>query len=706
MPGIRLTWVVLAWWVVVIPPFALAQERREFPLGAEEAPVTVFADRIDNLERERLLTAEGNVEIEQGPVRLQADRVEVSTETGEAVAAGRVVFFDGQDRLTGSRLEYNFRTGTGVIFEAEGFAAPHFFFAGTRMERLGEKAYRVRGGTFTTCEADSPAWRVKLGLATAYLDDWVWGTNASFWVWKIPLIPYVPIFAAPLGRERQSGLLAPRFATSDEKGFSVAQPIYWAISDSQDLTLVPTWYEKRGFGLGALYRYVRRETSRGELEGFVLDDTRTDDTRWVVGLRHDEEITPRLTLRADLAQVSDDRYFAEFGDTLDDRSRQRLESNLALTQRWDTWNLVARLFFYEDLTTEEDVELQRLPDIRLNAFQQPVPGLPGLLYELETSYVNFVRDVGVGGQRLDLRPRLSYPFSPGGLLTLTPRVAGRATVYDRSVTTTTLDDGSVVEGTESELIARTLVEAGLDAEARAYRVFDTGGAFGIARVQHAIEPRVSYNYVSDPSREDVPLFDGIDAIRGANIVTYSLTNRVKARAVGRTVGGQEVPGRVWELLRFTLSQTYNLDSDVPREARFSDVLADLIVQPTYGMWFRGSMSLDTDDGRISTATTDIWYQASDWRVTFGTRHGDGGDLSFIQGTIAARLGARWAVRFSTNYNVDTGDVIENRFELDFREQCWAVTLAFVDRTDEDEFRVTVNLLELGHYGFGRVFASQ
>jgi hypothetical protein len=32
-----------------------------------------------------------------------------------------------------------------------------------------------------------------------------------------------------------------------------------------------------------------------------------------------------------------------------------------------------------------------------------------------------------------------------------------------------------------------------------------------------------------------------------------------------------------------------------------------------------------------------------------------------------------------------------------------VTVALVDRTDEDEFRVTISLLELGQYALGRAF---
>ena len=62
------------------------------------------------------------------------------------------------------------------------------------------------------------------------------------------------------------------------------------------------------------------------------------------------------------------------------------------------------------------------------------------------------------------------------------------------------------------------------------------------------------------------------------------------------------------------------------------------------------------------------------------------------------------MRFSTTTTVDTGTVIENRFEVYFREQCWGISAAFIDRVDEDEFHITVNLLELGQYGFGRVFA--
>ena len=702
MPEKRVVWLVLAW-LCLLPTLSWGQERQQLTVEAG-TPVTVYADRIENLERERLLVAVGNVQVEQGDVRLEADRLEINTETGEAVATGRVVMFDGRDRLNGERIEYSVRTGTGIVYKAQGVAEPHFFFSGNSMERFGDKAYRIQRGVFTTCEDETPAWSVRLGSATAHLDDWMWGTNASFWVWRVPLVPFIPFFATSLRKDRHSGLLMPTFGSSEDKGFFVRQPIYIVLGDSQDLTLSPSYFEKRGFGIGATYRYIRREGSRGEIDGFYLHDTEEspdyDADRWVASLRHEEIITPRMVLKADVARVSDNEFLGDFADSLDERSTQRLDSNISLSQRWEKWNFVGRLFFYQDLTTEEPIELLRLPELRLNAFQQPIPGLPDLLFELDTSYVNFVRDIGSAGQRFDVIPRLFYPLSPGGFFTMTPRVGVRETVYDTRVVGTKEDHGFTVEDTRKELTVRSLFEAGADFDARAYRVFDLDGALGIRKLQHVIEPRVSYNYLDGDEPDDLPQWDGIDTVRPGHTVTYSLTNRLK----GRSVGEEDRPGRVWEIVRFTLSQTYSIDVD-PDEKRLSDVFGELILEPLYGLRFRGTMSFDPYETTVTNATTDFYYEAARWRAAFGTRHGAEGELAYIQASLEAQIGARWTVRAATNYNVDSDTVIENRLEIEFREQCWAIIATFIDRSDEDEFRISVNLLELGQYGFGRAFAG-
>src|SRR6266852_3834086 len=138
----------------------------------------------------------GNVELTRGTARLLADRVELNRETGDAVAQGRVIFYDGDDQLTGDRVEYNVNTGTGVVYRGRIRVAPFYRIGGERLERVGEKVYRVRRGIFTTCEDDgSPAWSFRFGSGTADLEDLVYGTNASFWAKDVPLIPFFPFFA-------------------------------------------------------------------------------------------------------------------------------------------------------------------------------------------------------------------------------------------------------------------------------------------------------------------------------------------------------------------------------------------------------------------------------------------------------------------------------------------------------------------------------
>lgn len=693
--GRGLAWGLLVWIVLATP--VVAQVRRELSIRPGEEPVAVFADRLERLEREQLVIATGHVEIVQGDTRLEADRVELNPETGEAVALGKVVFFDGRDRLLGERLEYNFRTGTGIVYRAAAFVEPHFFVTGERMERLGEKAYRIHRGVFTTCSQPTPHWSVGIGRATAYLDDYLWGTNASFWVWKIPLVPFVPFFAANLRKDRQTGFLMPSLGTSSTKGFTARVPFYWVISDSQDLTLSLDYFSKRGPALGAEYRYIRTERSRGEIEGYFLHDRKTDDDRWVVGLRHDEQLTDRLSLKADLARVSDDQYFQEFSNTLGERSRQRLESNLTVTQRWDTWNLVGNFFSYQDLTTSKDVELQKLPEVRLTAFRQPVPFAPDVLFDFEGSAVNFVRDLGSDGRRLDFRPGLTYPFSPGGYFTLTPFGRIRETVYDTRVRGTKIQDGVSVEDTEREFVNRTLLETGVDAAARAFRTFDMDGTFGLSRIQHLIEPRVGYGFVGKGGR-DLPQFDGIDTIPPQSAVTYSLTNRLKARQL--LPDGKA--GAPFELARFLLSQSYDFRADT---RPLSDITGDLIVQPLFGLYFRTDATYNVYGEGLKTFNTDLTYTAARWRGSIGTRHGQDARLQFVRGEAAAQIGQRWAVRGSTNYNAEAGVFVENRVEVEFRHQCWAIGLAVIDRVNEDEVHVTVNLLELGSYGFGRAFAG-
>jgi LPS-assembly protein len=671
------------------PAFAQATAVR-----TADGEVTVLADKIEQFEGDDLVVATGNVEIVRGAARLTADRVELNRQTGDVVAQGRAIFYDGDNQLRGPRIDYNYRTGTGVVHDGEARTAPYYRIAGERMERLGEGIYRVRRGVFTTCEDDPPTWSFRAGSVDADMNDLLYGTGGSFWVKSVPVVPFIPFFAAALRRERQTGFLFPLVGTSSRKGRFAEIPFYWAISDSMDATITLHAYEQRGIGAHLEYRYLLSATHQGTVTGFYLRETEVDDdNRGWYGVKHTWALAPGLSLKADINGVSDDLIFQEYADRLHDRSLQRVESNVFLTKTWPTWNLVGNLFWYEDLIQQRAVELNRLPEVRLNASRQPLPGpLPGFLYELESSFVNFEREIGSDGRRVDVHPRLSRPTSVAGFFTVTPFVGARLTAYDTAVVGATVTrDGIPIEITKDEVRLRRFLEVGSDFEARASRVFDVGGLGGVDAVLHSIEPRATYTLVTGNGGDArLPRWTDIDLIPdSSSAIVYSLTNRVRARTVAPE--GTE-PGR-WELLRFVMSQAY----DFRNETRpFSNLLADLIVNPGQIFYFRADTSWNVYGDGFQTGNTDLGVTVAPVVASVGTRYSKPDRINFLQGNLHADLTRYVTARFNTNWDTRTDTFVENRFGLDIKFQCWAFTIEYVSRhRNEDEFRFSVNLLGVG-----------
>jgi len=653
--------------------------------------VAVLADRLEEVGPDRLLVATGNVEVTRGRSRLMADRIEINRDTGDAVALGRVVFYDGEDQVTGRRIDYNLRTGTGVVYESEARVAPYYRIGGERMDRLGESVYKIQRGVFTTCEDDPPTWAFKLGSATADLEDFVYGTNASFWVKNVPLIPFFPFFAAAIRRERQTGFLFPKLGHSSSKGFQAEIPFYWAISDSADATIAPLIYTERGVGLSGEARYVLSGEQRGSALGFLLQETeRNGATRGLGGVKHDWRIAPGLSLKVDVNAVTGDTVLSEYGDRLQQRSSERVESNIFLTRTWESWNFVANVFNYQDLTTQRPVELQRLPDLSLLGVRQPIPGLPGFLWELETSYVNFVRDVGSSGQRLDLHPRVSRPISVGGLVTVTPFVGGRLTGYDKTVTgfRTTRTVNGAIEITEDEPRLRRLFEAGTDIETQFSRIYPVRGPWGIDALLHSIEPRVNYTWITGKDQDRLPVWtEGVDRIPDSSRVEYSLTNRIRARTAALADGE---PQR-WEALRVALGHSYDL-----RNSSAGDVAGTVIVQPVPRIGLRADAAHSVHGEGVQSATSDLIVRTDPVTVSVGWRYSDPGRFNFITTGLVADI-SRYVTLRNTNYfDARTLTFVESRASADIKFQCWALTVEFVHRENQDdEVNFAVNLLGVG-----------
>jgi LPS-assembly protein len=659
--------------------------------------VTVLADRMDDLGRDNVVVATGNVEIFKGRARLNADRVEINRTTGDAVATGRAIFYDGEDRLTGDRIDYNIKTGTGVVHHGKATTPPYYRLSGERMDRVDESVYRVKRGIFTTCEDDTPSWSFRFEEGTADLEDYLFGTSASFWVKDIPLIPFFPFFAAAIRRERQTGFLFPTFGTSKFRGFYAEIPFFWAISDSQDLTVGFNAYELKGFGGTATYRYRLSENSGGTFSGFYVHETKVkDDDRGWGRFRHEWRGPGGLRAVADVNVVSDDHALRDYSLRLSERAQQRVDANLFVSKAFERWNVVGNVFSYQDLTTGRGTELRRLPELRVDRVRAPVPGVPGLLFDFESSGTYFQRDVGAEGGRIDLHPRLSAPVRPGDLFTVTPFVGGRVTAYQNSVVAQRLEvDGNLADVTNRDPRVRRLVEAGGDLEmpiSRPY-AFDR---WGVDTILHRIEPRVNYTFITGSGMNHLPLFtERVDAVKEASQVTYSVTNRLFART---SSGPDSEPVR-WEAVRVLLGHQIDLRS---QNHTVGDVIGDLIVQAPSIFRFRAEARYRPATQDFATTTTDFSVVVPRVIASVGTRYDAVQRTNFVQGSLRTEVTNTIVARVGTNWDTRTDTFVESLFGIDLRFQCYEFSLVFIDRNREigraradEEVRFSLNLLGVG-----------
>jgi len=455
--------------------------------------------------------------------------------------------------------------------------------------------------------------------------------------------------------------------------------------------------------------------------GFGVYETfKRGEVRGYGSIKHEWQIAPGLVLRADLNAVSDDLVLKDYTSELQQRSALRAESNFFVTKTWTNWNLVGRVYWYQDLTIDRPVELQRAPELILQGVRQPLPGLPGFLYQVDTSAVNFLRYVGSEGVRLDLHPVLSRPIPLAGYLTLTPFVGGRVTGYSKTVTGIEYPlTGPAIEITKDEARVRELLEFGADGETRLSRVYALDGWGGLSAMLHSLEPRARYIRVVGHNFYSLPLWTEIDQIPEASWFEYSVTNRLR----GKTVSSDGAEATRLDLARLVLANAYDFEA-----RRFGNFAADLTLQPSSMLSLHADASYDVRGDGLRAYTADMTLMVPRVTGVVGLRynrqpavsipyfvqvpgtfnHGPevpvASSINFLQGTLSVDIWRNLEVRLQTNWDLRTDTFVESRFGLDFKFDCWAFTAEFVKRsrdiatgqTADDEFRFSLHLLGLGN----------
>jgi len=667
-----------------------AEESKELAIpkgGAQEEPIALVADSLTYNSTEDSYEAKGDVVLKQAGVELTSETLLWQASTQDAAAEGDVHLKDAETDVSGEQLQYNMATGQGQVRDGRVFIHEgNFHLAGEQVEKRGQADYFVTKGSFTTCDGDIPDWKFTASEVDVTLGGYAKAKNVWFHIKDVPVL-YTPYLLFPVKTERESGLLAPTFGYSNSKGVRTSLAWYQVIDRHLDATLYLDYLSEIGLGKGLEYRYALPGENNGEALYYHVTGLKDSPDLYYIDWQHSGKLPADWKLTADVEYANDQLFFDDFGEDAEQYNRDKTVSTILLQRNWQRLNLNGYGRYIKDLEDSNDTTLQRLPEIGLGLARYRLGETP-VYASLESYATSFWRRDGVDGERLFLRPSLSAAFRPGSWLEIVPEVA----VYERLYNVNDADDESAVP------------ELSLTAATRLIKVYDFN-RWGVDKVQHSIEPKVTYTYVPDENQENLPLFDVLDRIGKRNEVTYSLINRLTTR---RTAEDGSKSYR--DVFSLRLSQSYDVDearkNESGKDQPLSDVRFEMDLSPNsnISLGVDGLVPVygDTRFNRLSIGSSvkDDAGDAIKVNYTYRDLEYAGRATDYLRVYMATPILKPLYIQAEERYDFQRNRELEKAVGLEYRSKCWSILLSYRDRyrsngERDHEFGVTFVLAGLG-----------
>jgi LPS-assembly protein len=547
-----------------------------------------------NRDADGHVTGIGQVIAKQGQRLMQSNDAEYDATNETVRVQGKLEYEDPLIHLT----------GINGLYESQGGASFHE----AQFELLQRNAHgsaqgvdlspagilRLQDVTFSTCPTTEETWQVRAKSVTLDSGEHTGVARDATVDFKGVPVLYLPWLSFPLDDERKTGFLFPNVGSNSRSGFELETPWYWNIAPQEDLLLNPTYFTRRGIDLAGDARYMTDDQHGELIWHFLPDDAQAageglaDHERSYVHLTQTTDLPDDFRFNVDAANVGDPLYFQDFGTGPQGTSVAYLNRSAGLSYRDQNWRLSAQFQQYQTLDAIEELldptqrPYARLP--QLVADSDFVVGPAGILhYGFDSEVVNFDRDIGVTGWRLDLRPDATLHFEGPGYF-VRPGVAYELTQYSldntapgqarnptRALPTGSLDTGLIFERPAGADGGRTLT----------------------------LEPRAEYVYTPYRNQDQLPLFDtalpdlnlvelfrtnrfvGVDRIGDADQVSAALTSRLLDSASGR------------QFLSATLGQTYYFQPprvQIPLEPT-TGLRSDMVAEVTLSAYKNWSVNL-------------------------------------------------------------------------------------------------------------------
>ena len=438
---------------------------------AQVAPdaVLIRAETLSHDQRTGAVTAAGKVEVTAGPYTLLADRVSFDPGEDRVRAAGNVALLQANgDVVFADELDLTDQLRNGFVSGIRVLMADRSRLAGLRADRQAGNRTELVNAVFTACDAcagdpDPPVWQVKAARVihneAARRIDY---EDARLEFFGLPVL-YTPFFSHPDPTvDRQSGLLAPTYATSSHLGLQVEVPYYFNLAPHRDATFAPVFTGREGVVLAGEYR-ERTHAGAWRLEGSVTNPrerngavrTSGRDVRGHARASGRFDLGPGWRWGFDGARSTDDTYLRRYGIS----SENTLASN-AYVEGFDGRNYAAVNAWAFQGLREDDIPGQTplvLPMVDYLLVSDPGP--QGQTVTIDANLMGLTRNRGTDSWRGSTAGtwRLPYTAPLGDVYTVSASLRGDAYVVSG------VPDPNAPQGpTENGFVGRVLPRVAVD----------------------------------------------------------------------------------------------------------------------------------------------------------------------------------------------------------------------------------------------------
>jgi LPS-assembly protein len=668
-----------------------------------DAPITIESDDNDfEFDVDGNARLCGNVEMKQGDRTVRADCLEYNSKTQDAKLKGGIEYQDPLLTVRGNSGTYS--PALGAEFQGTQFELPERGARGSAENLKADANGKVtlQGVNFTTCPANQVDWQLdarEIELDTRNRTGTGRGTKIEFK--GVPIV-YLPWMTFPLGEQRKSGFLFPNVGASSRNGAVVEVPYYWNIRPNLDLTAEPVYYSKRGLDLAGDVRYLTRR-QRGELEwNYLPGDDLAGRDRSRLKLEHVAELPGEWRVRIDATDVSDTDYFEDFARGPEGTSVPFAERLAEITYRDEHFNVRGQFQDFQVIDDElasDDRPYSRAP--RLLASGDWDKGFGAIDYGFDAEMVNFHRNTGITGWRLDVAPRAGVDWSAPGYF-VRPSVGYRYTQYSLEGQDPGVDDSPT----------RSLPFATLDAGL----VFErASGSHGQRRL--TLEPRALYLYTPFRDQDQLPLFDtglpdlnlvqlyrtnryvGADRVNDANQVAFGLTSRL----LDSDSGAQYIAASVGQAYYFEKPRVV-LPDEPPATRDTSDFIAQVSLT-AYKNWnLEAGFQWNPEDERTERLQYRLQYRPDGEHVVNLAYRALADRIEQVDASVAWPIGNRWNVYGRYVYSLFDSKTLDQFAGFEYKACCYKIraiarrSVSNRNGNSETEFLLTLELNGLAGVG--------